>query len=264
MNVFITSLFTILIALLGIVYLSLISTSTNTCFMLVDVQPTFMPDHTTLDGSSLPNGGLPVINGNGIIPSIREYMSSFHVTATSQDWHPESHKSFAQNHRGKDRKPLKPFPENGVTWATPTGESETGPGWPKHGVQGERESEIHPDIERVLPKDTIRVTKGTKTNVESFGAFHSQNPAHENTGLHNILQRKEVKNMVVVGLALDYCVKETALQAVRHGYETYVVLEGCRAVDQTSAGISKTVSDLKNAGVKVVNTFSELPKYLFK
>ena len=191
-------------------------------------------------------------------------MQSFHFTATSQDWHPESHKSFAQNHRGKDRKPLKPFPENGVTWVTPTGESETGPGWPKHGIQGERESEIHPDIERILPKDTIRVFKGTKPNVESFGAFHSQNPAHENTGLHNKLKSKNVKNIVVVGLALDYCVKETAIQAFLHGYETWVVLEGCRAVDQTPAGISKTVSDLRNAGVKVVNTFSELPKYLFK
>jgi nicotinamidase/pyrazinamidase len=264
MNAFILSGIAILAAVIGAMLSCMQSSTKKTCFMLVDVQPTFMPNHTTLDGSFLPNGGLPVINGNGIIPSIVERMQSFHFTATSQDWHPESHKSFAQNHHGKDRKPLKPFPENGVTWVTPSGESETGPGWPKHGIQGERESEIHPDIERILPKDTIRVFKGTKPNVESFGAFHSQNPAHEITGLHNILQKNKVMNMVVVGLALDYCVKETALQAIRHGYETYVVLEGCRAVDQTPGGMSKTESDLRNAGVKVVNTFSELPKYLFK
>ena len=199
--------------------------------IIVDVQNDF-----------LPGGSLAVGEGDEIIPFVINLMNKeehYALIVATQDWHPPDHGSFASAHPG-----AKPFEMGELSGLEQVF-------WPDHCVQGEEGARIHRDILQPLIKitetgqRTMIIKKGQHVEVDSYSAFFDNARRHD-TGLHRALQSYEIKEVDIVGLAFDYCVKFTALDAVSLGYETTVLLQGTRSVDPTAA--EATISELEAAG----------------
>jgi nicotinamidase-related amidase len=190
-----------------------------------------------------------VQGGREIAPVVNELLSlPFTVTVATKDFHPQDHISFASNHPPPNNKPF----ESEITIANPYNpeETETTRLWPDHCVQGTKGSELVPELD--ASKIQHVVEKGQDKRVEMYSAFAApfENPVVSRSGLADTLKRAGVTHVYVVGLAMDYCVKFTAIDAAKEGFSTYVIQEGTRAVDPPSW---KTVeSQLATAGVKMV------------
>ena len=203
--------------------------------VLVDIQPTFMP-----------GGELPVPNGDEVVPvaneMIKKFRASGDVVAATRDWHPEVHCSFAECYDGPDA-PYEIFDKvvtDGVERTL----------WPKHGVQDTAEAEFHPDLE--LDESTIRINKGMDPNVDSHSAFWGHARLTK-TELADKLREAGVKKgdqVFFLGLATGVCLILSALDSVAEGYETIVIIDGCRAI--TSESHRKAVADMIDAGISVV------------
>ncbi|RDW73227.1 hypothetical protein BP6252_07134 [Coleophoma cylindrospora] len=187
--------------------------------IIVDVQEDFCP----------PNGSLAVPDGRSIVPAINTLLSlPFALKIATQDWHPADHVSFAANHPG-----ASPYTSTTtITNPSNPAESYTTQLWPVHCIQDTPGAALIPELAHSQLDRVIQ--KGTHQAVEMYSAFYDPltAPRCVDSGLSAILKERGVTHVYVVGLAADYCVRATAIDAVREGFVTYVVREGTRAVDQ--------------------------------
>lgn len=177
----------------------------NAVLIVVDVQNGFTP-----------GGNLAVADADTIIPTINQLADCFENVVLTQDWHPDNHISFAQNHSGK-----QPFE---------TIELDYGPQvlWPKHCVQGTHDAEFHPNLN--IPTAQLIIRKGFHAHIDSYSAFMEADHATM-TGLTGYLKERSIDTVYVVGIATDFCVAWTALDAVKQGFKTLVVEDACKAID---------------------------------
>jgi nicotinamidase/pyrazinamidase len=190
----------------------------DTALIVVDVQNDFAD----------PSGSLYVPDGENTIGFINDEieaaLSAGAVVVYTQDWHPESTPHFEK--------------DGGI--------------WPVHCVAGTRGAELHPDLAAM--EGAIRLRKGSGGE-DGYSAFHVRDPqtgAESSTGLAEQLEDRDVAKVVVLGLALDYCVKETALDAARAGFETSLLADGTRAVNLQPGDGTRAAAEISGAGVQVL------------
>ena len=163
-----------------------------------------------------PGGALAVAGGDQIVPLINALMDDFAAVILTQDWHPWDHTSFAETHPGS-----QPFTQIDMAYGKQTL-------WPRHCVQGSPGAEFHPGL-RCDPAQLI-VRKGFRRDIDSYSAFF-ENDRTTSTGLIGYLASRGISSVVLVGLATDYCVAYSALDAARHGLGVTVLEHACRAID---------------------------------
>jgi len=186
-------------------------------------------------------GNLPVPGGDEVVPVINRLMAEggYDLVVASQDWHPPHHKSFASQHPGK-----KPFDMGSLR-----GKPQVM--WPDHCVQGTRDAEFHPGLDRSRIHFVQR--KGEDRETDSYSAFRD-NHAERTTGLDVELKRHGIEELDVCGLATDYCVKFSALDAVAMlpGVKVRVIENASRGI--TPEGVKAAVEELRQAGVEIVTS----------
>ncbi len=180
----------------------------------------------------LPGGALAVSDGNQIISGINELVSKFHdldnIIVFTQDWHPVDHRSFASAHR---KEPFDLFEAPGI-----------GPVlWPDHCVQGTQGASLAPGINSVGA--TLILRKGFHKEIDSYSAFQ-ENDKNTETGLATFLQSLEIKRVFVCGLALDYCVYFTAVDARSFGFEVVVILDLTKPVNSPPDSVSRALQSM--------------------
>lgn len=183
------------------------------------------------------NGALAVPEAEQIIPLINELSVNFSNVILTQDYHPANHTSFASNHKDK-----KPFDIIQLSY----GEQIL---WPDHCIIGSSGSDFHPDLNITTAQAIIR--KGVNPMVDSYSAFF-ENDKETQTGLFGYLKNKNITDITICGLATDFCVQYSALDAVTLGFKTKLKLSACRAIDlQDSLRIS--LDNMRNAGVEIID-----------
>lgn len=201
--------------------------------ILVDLQNDFCP-----------LGALAVKGGNEVIPIANKLMDKFDLVVATQDWHPADHESFAAVHYF--RRPGQVIDLHGLEQVL----------WTIHCVQGTFGAEFVQSLN--TEKITKVVQKGMDKTVDSYSGFYD-NGRRGATGLHDYLQSQGVTEVFVMGLALDYCVKFTAKDAVELGYKTNLILDGCRAVNLESGDDKKAVDLLKSLDVNIITSDKIVP-----
>jgi nicotinamidase/pyrazinamidase len=200
----------------------------TSALLIVDMQNDF-----------LPGGSLAVHGGDLVIPVINELQNKFtHVIAT-QDYHPSDHGSFAANHPG--RNPGEFIDLAGLTQIL----------WPVHCVQGSEDAQFHPDLDR--NKWEAIFQKGKNPQVDSYSGFFD-NARRGDTGLGDYLKSKGVDRLFVCGLALDYCVKFTALDAQSLGFETFLIADATRAVNLSPNDGELAIAEMETAGIGILKS----------
>jgi len=196
--------------------------------ILVDLQPDFMP-----------GGALAVADGDAVVKPALAHIESghYHVIIATQDWHPPGHESFASSHQGGEIGTLVDL--HGLPQVL----------WPDHCVQGTPGAQLHVD----LPKDRIHKVfqKGTNPKVDSYSGFFDNGRRHS-TGLANYLHEQGVSEVTVMGLATDYCVKWTALDAVAEGFAVRLDTAACRGVNLQPGDVDRALTELAEAGVHLI------------
>ncbi|KAF2027718.1 Isochorismatase hydrolase [Setomelanomma holmii] len=216
--------------------------------VIVDVQEDFCP----------PSGALAVAGGRDIVPAINELLSlPFAIKVATKDFHPPDHISFASNHAAPNNKPF----ESTVKITNPHNpdESQKTRLWPDHCVQGTKGSELLPELD--ISKVDKVVEKGQDKRVEMYSAFADpfKSPCVARSDLAKTLKDTGITDVFVVGLAADYCVKFTAIDAQKEGFKTWIVEEATRAVDPSS--LDDVHKEYEKVGVSVIKTDSaELKK----
>ena len=180
-----------------------------------------------------PGGALAVANGDAIIPRVNALMDEFSAVVLTQDWHPKGHSSFASSHSGK-------VPFESVTMAY--GEQTL---WPDHCVQGSDGAAFHPEL-RTDPADLV-IRKGFRPAIDSYSAFF-ENDRTTPTGLDGYLRSRGISSVTFVGLATDYCVAYSALDAARLGYRATVLLGACRGID-LGGSLARMTDEMRAAHV---------------
>lgn len=193
--------------------------------IIVDVQNDF-----------LPGGALAVPEGDEVIPYINSIQDKYDLVVATQDWHPANHGSFAANHQG--RKPGDEIDLNGLGQIL----------WPIHCVQGSFGAELADTLNKALISKTF--TKGEDPKIDSYSGLFD-NGKRRSTGLGEDLKEKGVTHVDVVGLAADYCVKFTALDAHEFGFTTCVLKQGTRAVNLSPNDFDSAITELQKHGVVV-------------
>jgi nicotinamidase/pyrazinamidase len=187
-----------------------------------------------LQNDFLPGGALPVPGGDEAIPIANQLMEGFELIVATQDWHPADHGSFAANHPG--RQLFESIDLHGLPQTL----------WPVHCVENTGGALFAPELE------TRRITrvfqKGTRPEIDSYSGFHDNGRRHS-TGLADWLHAQGVTHVTVCGLATDYCVKFTALDAVAEGFQVTLHLPACRGVDLTPGDVEAAVEEMRAAGV---------------
>jgi len=183
-------------------------------------------------------GALAVPGGSQVVPLINRLMPLFHTVVLTQDWHPERHHSFAHNHPNRE-----PFSTIDLHY---------GPQvlWPRHCVRGSSGAEFHPELDDTHAQLIIR--KGFRPEIDSYSAFR-ENDKQTTTGLHVYLQARGVRRVFLAGLALDFCVGYSALDARAAGFAAIVIEDACRAID-LSGSLAAMRDQFAAAGVEVVNS----------
>lgn len=194
--------------------------------LLIDIQYDFMP-----------GGSLAVPEGDEIVSVANRLIPSFDLVVATQDWHPTNHQSFASQHHAKEIGDLIDI--EGIEQIL----------WPDHCVQGTQGAELHAALE--IDRIHRVFYKGTDYQIDSYSGFYD-NELRQSTGLFEFLSEREIREVVIMGLATDYCVKFTALDAVKLGLKTSVIQEGCRGVDLNSGDVEQAYDEMKTAGVTLV------------
>ena len=190
--------------------------------IVVDVQNDFCP-----------GGRLAVQKGDEVVPVVNALAQRFEHVVLTQDWHPAGHRSFATSHPGR-----KPFDSIELAY----GEQIL---WPDHCVQGSDGAALHKDLS--VPHAQLVVRKGFRREVDSYSAFLEAD-RRSRTGLEGYLKERGVKRVFVCGLATDFCVAWTALDARKLGFATAVVEDACRAIDMQGS-LAAAWEKMKKAGV---------------
>lgn len=180
-------------------------TAQNDALIAIDVQNDFCP-----------GGALAVNGGDQVVPIINAMLGDFAVKVFTQDWHPAGHSSFASGHAGHDPFSVIDMPYGAQVL------------WPDHCVQGSTGAEFHPDLNTTAADLIIR--KGFRPQIDSYSAFF-ENDHTTPTGLSGYLAERDVQSVTLVGLATDFCVQYSALDAARLGLKVRVIERACRAID---------------------------------
>ncbi len=193
--------------------------------IVIDVQNDFCP-----------GGALAVNDGDEIVPLVNHLIASHDHVVLTQDWHPAGHSSFALQHDGK-----APFETIEVSYGPQTL-------WPDHCVQGTGGAKFHPDLEWTKAEMVIR--KGFRPAIDSYSAFF-ENDHETPTGLSGYLKERGIAEVVLAGLATDFCVGFSALDAVTCGFKTSVVMQACRAID-LDGSLGVMTEKMRAAGVHLL------------
>lgn len=193
--------------------------------ILVDLQNDFMP-----------GGALAVREGDQIVPLANHLMKGFSVVIATQDWHPQNHESFSAAHPG--RNPGDVIDLHGLTQIL----------WPAHCVQHTKGAEFHPNLNQAGFTGVIR--KGQNPKIDSYSGFFD-NGGQQATGLESVLRGKGVTEVFVLGLATDYCVKFTAIDAHRLGFNTHLIVDACRGVNLRPGDVAAAIEEMRQAGIHV-------------
>ncbi|WDR35840.1 bifunctional nicotinamidase/pyrazinamidase [Pseudomonas serboccidentalis] len=201
--------------------------SPRTVLLVIDVQNDFTP-----------GGQLAVPEGDQIVPLINRLGGLFKQVVIAQDWHPTGHASFASSHPG--RKPYDVI-------QLPYGEQTL---WPQHCVQGTTGAEFHPKLD--LPHAQLIIRKGCNPDIDSYSAFLEAD-RRTTTGLAGYLKERGIDTVYMVGLALDFCVMFSALDARAAGFNAFVVLDACRAIDMEGS-LAAAMERMQTAGVGLIQS----------
>ena len=194
--------------------------------LVIDVQRDFCP-----------GGRLAIADGDAVVPAINRIAASFEHIVLTQDWHRANHISFASQHVGK-----QPFDQISLSYGLQTL-------WPDHCVQNTPGADFHPDLSaEVLTRVELILRKGFRTEIDSYSAF-LENDKTTTTGLAGYLHERGFERIFIAGLAYDYCVRFSAVDAVRAGFETWVIQDACRSVGPTDSEAAAT-REFEETGVK--------------
>jgi nicotinamidase/pyrazinamidase len=193
--------------------------------LIIDVQNDFCP-----------GGALAIADGDAVVPVINRLAERFGHVVLTQDWHPSGHSSFATSHPGSAA-----F----ETIAMPYGQQTL---WPDHCVQGTPGAAFHPDLQTERAELVIR--KGFRSEIDSYSAFH-ENDRRTPTGLAGYLRERGLQRIFMAGLATDFCVHYSAVDARRLGFDTVLVEDGCRAID-LAGSLDAAFAAMAAAGVQRV------------
>ena len=201
------------------------SHSDRRALVLVDLQNDFVE-----------GGSLAVPGGMAVVDAANRLMPRFDLVVATQDWHPSDHQSFASQHSGLaigSRFELNGLPQTA---------------WPDHCVQETFGAELVSQLNR----DGIHrvVQKGIDSGIDSYSGFFDNGHVRE-TGLADFLHEQMIGHVFVMGLATDYCVRFTALDAIREGFRTTLIVDGCRGVELQPGDIERALEEMKNAGVNI-------------
>jgi nicotinamidase/pyrazinamidase len=191
--------------------------------LVVDVQNCFVP-----------GGTLPVADGDQIIPLINRLARAWEHVVLTQDWHTPGHASFASTHAGK-----MPFETVSLSYGTQVL-------WPDHGVQGTADADLHPALQ--IPHAQLVIRKGHRRHIDSYSAFYEAD-RRTPTGLAGYLNERGLRQVFVVGLATDFCVAWSALDARKAGFEAAVIEDATRGID-TGGSLTKAWQEMRVAGVR--------------
>lgn len=196
--------------------------------IVVDVQNDFIP-----------GGALAVPGGDEVIPLVNRLQTGFELIVATRDWHPHDHGSFAANHPGK--RAGDSIELGGLEQTL----------WPVHCVQNTPGADFAPGLN--ADRWAKVVIKGTDASIDSYSGFYD-NGHRRATGLGDYLKHKGVSSVFVAGLATDYCVKFTALDAQTLGFAAHVVRDCCRGVDLNPGDVERAVDEMKAAGVEILDS----------
>jgi nicotinamidase/pyrazinamidase len=199
----------------------------TSALLVIDVQNCF-----------LPGGSLAVKEGDQVVPIINKLAKGFANVVMTQDWHTPGHISFASVHAGK-----KPF----ETIDLPYGKQVL---WPDHCVQGTDGASLSKDL--AIPQAGLVIRKGYHKDVDSYSAF-TEADGKTTTGLAAYLKARKLQRLFVAGLATDFCVAWTAMDARKAGFDAYVIEDACRGID-TQGSLAKAWADMAKAGVKRIQS----------
>lgn len=195
--------------------------------LIVDVQNDFCP-----------GGELAIPEGDAVIEPINSISPYFNNIILTQDWHTPNHSSFASQHEGKNE-----YDTIELDYGTQVL-------WPDHCVQGSIGAEFHHKLETA--RSTLVIRKGFRTAIDSYSAFY-ENDKTTRTGLAGYLKELGVKTLFITGLATDFCVKYSAIDAIKEGFEVYVVEDACRGIDLDNS-VETSIKEMKLVGVKFTDS----------
>jgi nicotinamidase/pyrazinamidase len=202
------------------------ATTEQDVLLVVDIQNDFMP-----------GGALAVPRGDEVVPSINRLARRFANVVLTQDWHTPGHVSFAVSHAGK-----QPFERVQLDY----GEQVL---WPEHCVQGSAGAALHRDL--AIPHAQLVLRKGYHHGVDSYSAFVEADGNHS-TGLRGYLRERGIRRVFLAGLATDFCVAWSAVDARKFGFEVTVIEDACRAID-TAGSLAAAWRDMAAAGVNRIH-----------
>lgn len=192
--------------------------------IVIDVQNDFCP-----------GGALAVNEGDQIVPGINDLMTEFDAVILTQDWHPAGHSSFASSHDGKDPMEMVEMPYGPQVL------------WPDHCIQGSHGALFHPDL--TTDRADLIIRKGFNPVIDSYSAFF-ENDHTTPTGLEGYLRTREIEDLTMVGLATDFCVNFSAVDAAKLGFKVTVLTELCRGID-LNGSMTAAKEGMTDAGVMV-------------
>lgn len=194
--------------------------------LVIDVQNDFCP-----------GGALAVAHGDEILPAVNRLIEDSEHVILTQDWHPPHHSSFASSHPGKS-----PFDMVDMEYGAQTL-------WPDHCVQGTHGAEFHPGLQWTRAELVIR--KGFRIGMDSYSAFF-ENDHNTPTGLAGYLRERGIGSLTLAGLATDFCVAYSALDAVAQGFQARVRLDACRGID-LGGSMAAMLEKMQKAGVELID-----------
>jgi nicotinamidase/pyrazinamidase len=200
--------------------------TSNDVLIVIDVQNDFCP-----------GGALAVADGDAVLDPIHHVADRFAHIILTQDWHPANHSSFASAHPGKHPFDSIDLPDGAQTL------------WPDHCVQGSNGAEFHPALH--LPRAEMILRKGFRPQIDSYSAFF-ENDRVTPTGLAGYLDERNLTRVFLAGLAYDYCVGYSALDARRLGFEAIILRDACRAIG-LNGSVAQIESKFADAGVMLID-----------
>jgi nicotinamidase/pyrazinamidase len=188
-------------------------------------------------------GALPVPDGRAVVPIANALASRFELVVATQDWHPNDHLSFASQHG--DARIGDVFDLEGLPQVA----------WPDHCVAGTYGAQFIDSLQTGFIDHVV--IKGTDRNIDSYSGFYD-NGHRKATGMEQFLKSKSVTSVYVMGLATDYCVKHTAIDAKLCGFETHLIIDGCRGVELHTGDIHRAIEAMRQAGVSIIRDWRGL------
>ncbi|MEM9715214.1 MAG: bifunctional nicotinamidase/pyrazinamidase [Pseudomonadota bacterium] len=199
----------------------------TTALLVIDIQNDFCP-----------GGALAVAEGDAIVPRVNALMENYKVVVATQDWHPTGHQSFASSHDGADPFSMTEMPYGPQVL------------WPDHCVQGTDGARFHNNLN--IDKADLIIRKGFHPAIDSYSAFF-ENDKTTPTGLTGYLKERGVTEVHLTGLATDFCVYYSAIDAIAQGFETTLLIDCCRAID-LDGSLDAAVTDMQSKDVAITNS----------